>query len=99
MPELRISAQALPLPEGVKSAKYVQDMREIVVYEISTDKFRVRWDTIIDGIQYTVSKWQSENSDVTAEFFASTERASTRQLMVDLALTGIELEAKVVRKP
>ncbi len=94
----QLSVGKLELPEGVYHAVHVDgEMREVICYEINHDKFRVRWDTIIDGWQYTVSKWTSERSRIGAVEFAKQERESTRRLLIDLAQTGIELEAKIVQ--
>ena len=48
-----MQAKTLPLPDA-DSCKYVMDgqMREIWAYDILADAFKVRWDTMIDNIQY-----------------------------------------------
>ena len=94
-----LSAEQLSPVEGVKHCKFVDGMRELAMYEINQDKYRVRWDSIIKGCQYTVSKWMPEGYENGVEFFCSTERSSSRALLLDLAMTGIESEVKIVRKP
>jgi hypothetical protein len=93
-----LSIGKMRLPEGVFHACFVDgEMREVVQYEINVDQFRVRWDTLINGWQYTVSKWTGDRYHVDAVAFAASERAATRQLFVDLYLSGIDLEAKRVQ--
>ncbi len=92
-----LSIGKLELPEGVMHGVYVDgEMREVICYEVSSDRFRVRWDTVIEGWQYTVSKWTPDRTRVGSAEFAKSERESTRNLFVDLAQTGVELEAKIV---
>lgn len=95
---VQLSVGKMQLPEGVMHAAFVDgEMREVIVYEIGRDTFRVRWDTIIDGWQYTVSKWTPERTRIGSVEFAKFERAATRVLLIDLSRTGIELEAKIVQ--
>jgi len=93
---ITLSVGKLELPAGVSHACYVDgEMREIICYMVSIDAFLVRWDTLIDGWQYTVSKWQNAAySHQKAQEFAKSERESTRRLLIDLARTGVEVEAK-----
>src|ERR1700687_992660 len=100
MEKVLLSFGKLELPEGHMHSCYVDgEMREVVCYTIERDAFRCRWDTIIDGRQYTVSKWTPDHTKLGSVEFAKSERASTRQLLIDLAKTGIELEAKIVGFP
>jgi hypothetical protein len=96
---VRLSVGKMELPMGVFHACYVDDeMREVIQYEVNTDTFRVRWDTIIDGWQYTVSKWDKRfYGEKRAIDFAKSERDSTRRLLIDLRATGVEMEAKMVQ--
>ena len=43
----------LPLPTGVVGAGYVRDMREVIGYDIHTDKYLVRYDWFTDDVRYT----------------------------------------------
>lgn len=94
---VKLSVGKLELPVGVSHALYVDDMRETAMYELNADRYRVRWDTMIDGWQYTVSKWVPLDSNLSMVEFAASERVSTRQLMIDLYRSGVDLEAKRVR--
>ena len=97
---VRLSCAGLELPQGVMHAVHVDgEMREIIAYTIGRDAFQVRWDTIIGGMQYTVSKWTPDRTRIGSVEFAQQERESTRRLLLDLAATGIELEAKIVGQP
>jgi hypothetical protein len=91
-----LSVGAMELPEGVYHACFVPggEMREVIAYEVGNDKFRIRWDTIIDGWQYTVSKWTPDHWHAGAIEFARTEREVTRRLLIDLYRSGVDLEAK-----
>ena len=48
-----MEATSLKLPDP-KFSRHVMDgkMREVFTYDILTDSFVVRWDTLIDNIQY-----------------------------------------------
>lgn len=43
----------LPLPPGVYSARYIDDMREIVAYRVFSDDFAVRYDWMQGEAQRT----------------------------------------------
>ena len=92
---VNLSIGKMELPQGVYHACYVDgEMREVIAYEVNTDKYRVRWDTIIDGWQYTVSKWPPDEWHAGCVEFAKSERESTRRLLIDLYRSGVDLEAK-----
>jgi hypothetical protein len=95
---LSVGKMRLPAVLPATDARFVDgEMREVIQYQINRDRFCVRWDTIIGGWQYTVTKWTSADDRSAADDFAKRERASTRQCLIDLALTGVELEAKITQ--
>jgi hypothetical protein len=96
----RLSVGKLRLPDGLPAsdACFVDgEMREVIQYQINRDRFCVRWDTIINGWQYMVMKWTSADDRMDAAEFAKRERESTRICLIDLAKTGVELEAKIAQ--
>ena len=46
-----MKADTLPLPEGLTHARYVDDMRELMQYDVQADIYKCRWDTVINGVR------------------------------------------------
>lgn len=41
----------IPLPKGVASARYIDDMREVMAYRITDDDYLVRYDWVEESIK------------------------------------------------
>jgi hypothetical protein len=48
-----MNTDGLKLPHGCIAARFIDRMREVYDYDIATDAYRARWDTIIRGKQFT----------------------------------------------
>jgi hypothetical protein len=55
------SADTLKLPTGVEWKRVVNDVREVMTYDIGTDCFWCRFDTVINGRQFHHIEYQSPN--------------------------------------
>ncbi len=74
-----MDASTLPLPEGLKHAIYVDDMRELAHYEIMGDCWLVRWDSVVNGIQKTVIKKMDCEFGKSIQSFIVAERADSKE--------------------
>ena len=74
-----MNADFLPIPLGVLHAIKVNGVREICSYVVNKDTFMARWDTVVDGVKYTVKKYKPDTYDrpLNAEQFAESERADS----------------------
>lgn len=55
-----MDAGTLPLMDNVWRAIYVDGMREVIAYDIKTDTFLARWDTVSNGEQMTHFAYKPE---------------------------------------
>lgn len=53
-----MDATKLPLPEGLHYTKYIDDMRELAMYNAESDCILHRWDTMIRGTKFTHFEYQ-----------------------------------------
>lgn len=53
-----MDASTLPIPQGVMAVTFVDDVREVVTYDVASDGVLARWDTKINGHQFHVMEYQ-----------------------------------------
>jgi len=87
----------LPLPEGVKWAQFIADMREVVQYVISMDAFVARWDTIAGGRQYCCTKVKPPLLKMSLADWLQGERINSKRHLLELISDGVETKTEIVR--
>lgn len=60
-----MDASTLPIPDGVRHVKIIDDVREIMLYDIRTEGMVARWDTVIHGNQYHVMEFEVASQGMT----------------------------------
>lgn len=93
-----MDATTLQIPNGVFHSQYVDGMREISTYFIDKDTFCVRWDTVINGMQYGIKKYIPDGYGSIA-YFCDCERDDSRRLLLELSKTNVEIETQIKRAP
>ena len=82
MQDIELNADCLELPIGLISSLYVDGMRELVTYSFAHDGFLARWDSIIDGAQYSVGKIIKSSEGDWAKSI-QLERGKMRNLLIE----------------
>lgn len=88
---MKLNADDLVLPMGCLHAIKTNGVREIASYHIPTDTFFVRWDTVIDGVQYSVKKVRPTNTGMDFIEFAESQRADSILRLISIAKDKMEV--------
>jgi hypothetical protein len=87
---------ALVKPEGVPYCAYTEEMRELRQYVIAIDNWLVRWDAVIDGVQYCCKKIPPKGMVLPVDDWIRGERVNALREMMNMAMDGVQTTLEIV---